>query len=513
MKRLSKFIATTLSTLMLAGVLSGCGNSGGNTNTPPPNENSTAKSADKNKDYDFYIFNTKGENADALQAAVNAYEAEKGVTVKVFSLGSGTNSSDTLRAEMNSKKMPALFSIMNIQELVEWEEGGFALDLNTATNEEFKKLHDSVPQTFRLTSDGTNSFGIPYNVEGYGYIVNTKMLEDLFGADKVEGFLKDFKTATYDEFEQMVNILDTYIKDGTAGTVKLSGNDYALVATKTDLTNNLNGVFAVAGSEKWTYGDHFINIAINAVFDNPSAADNATEQQIDSLKGPFVAYAKALDLKTSHVAGMNGALPRSPEFINSTTNGYDQSVANFASGKSIFIKQGNWAYANIEKANSEIVDTLTFLPIKMPFNDSDIQVNGLTVDKMNQSISVYVPNYYAINAKASQEEQEMAEDFLVWLNTTEQGQKFVTEDMAFIPYNADPATTNLPNSLGNSIIGYMKDGNTISNPYSGAPINWSGETVGLKIMEEYLIKPEWTEEDYNAIADYGISTWKEMKSN
>ena len=41
---------------------------------------------------------------------------------------------------MNSKNKPAIFSCMNAQALVEWVEGGFAMDLSKATNEEFKKL-------------------------------------------------------------------------------------------------------------------------------------------------------------------------------------------------------------------------------------------------------------------------------------------------------------------------------------------------------------------------------------
>ena len=54
-------------------------------------------------------------------------------------------------------------------------------------------------------------------------------------------------------------------------------------------------------------------------------------------------------------------------------------------------------------------------------------------------------------------------------------------------------------------------GNTLSNPYAGAPSNWSGDTVGLEIMEKYLTKEKWDQSDYEAIADYAIKTWKEMK--
>ncbi|HHX63019.1 MAG TPA: extracellular solute-binding protein [Epulopiscium sp.] len=493
MKKLVKIAALGMSAMLLAASIAGCGSSA------------------KSKDYDFYIFNTKGESADALNAAAAAYEAETGLKVKTFSLGAGTDSSEALRADMNSKNQPAIFSIMNIQELVEWEQGGFALDLNKATNADFKAMHDNVAPGLRLTSDGSNSFGIPYNVEGYGYVADTEMLSSLFGEGNLDVFLGDLRAANYEEFEAMVLAIDDFIKDGTSSSVTLNGTSYALATEKAGKAASLTGVFSVAGSEKWTYGDHLINIVVDTAFANPSAADAATDAQVDGMKGALTAYAQVLDLKSAHTAGTDGPLDRGPEFINSTTNGYDAAVQKFAESKAVFLKQGNWVYTNIEKANADIVDTLTFIPVKFPFKDSDIQVSGLTAAHINSSIPIFVPNYYAINAKVSKEEQEMAEAFLVWLNQNPAGQKFVTEDMAFIPYNADPATTTLGNSLGNSIIAYMKDDKTITNSYAGAPKGWTGDTVGLKIMEEYLTKSEWTAADYEAIADYAIEQWKAMK--
>jgi raffinose/stachyose/melibiose transport system substrate-binding protein len=82
--------------------------------------------------------------------------------------------------------------------------------------------------------------------------------------------------------------------------------------------------------------------------------------------------------------------------------------------------------------------------------------------------------------------------------------------MAYIPYNADPAVTSVPNSLGNSILEYMKDGDTIGDRYHGAPGPWAGDTVGAFLMEQYLVKPVWTEADYEVIADYGVDKWIEL---
>lgn len=489
-----KFLAMALAGIMAVGMLAGCGSSGGGNGD-----------SGSNKDYDLYIFNTKGENADAMEAAANAFGEEKGIKVKVFSLGSGTNSDDTLRTEMNSKNKPAIFSCMNAQSLVEWVEGGFAMDLSKATNEGFKKLVSEIPESFNLT-DGKANYGIPYNVEGYGYIVDTEMLAALFGEGQVDAFMAAFKTATYDEFEAMVNTLAAYIKEGTAGTVTLSGKDFALAAEKTGKAASLEGVFSVAGSEKWTYGDHMVNIAVDAVFKDSVAASEATKEQLEAGKGAFEAYAKALDLKTA-----NATTERGPELINATTNGYDPAVANFANGKAIFFKNGNWCYTNIEKANADVVSTLAFLPIKMPFTQDDIKTEGLTVEHMLCSIPVFVPNYYCLNDKVSDKEKELAQEFLVWLNTSEAGQKFVVEDMAFIPYNADPATTSAGYSLGDSIISYMAEGNTLTNAYAGAPTGWATDTFGLQMMENYVNTAEWPATAYEDIANYAISSWAEKK--
>ena len=500
-----KLLSIVLSCVLAIGLLAGCGDSGGTSESGDSGASgdSSGKTS-SGKEYDLYIFNGKGENADAMQAAAEAFGEEKGVTVKVFTLGSGTNSDDTLRAEMNSKNKPGIFTTGSSMTLVEWVEGGFAMDLSKATNEEFKKLVSEIPESFQLT-DGNANYGIPFNVEGYGYIVDKEMLAALFGENKVEGFIDAFKTATYDEFESAIKSLQAYIQEETAGSVTLSGQEFALVAEKTGKAENLEAVFSVAGSEKWTYGDHFVNIAVDAVFKDSKVASEATKAELEAGRGAFEAYAKALDLKTS-----NATTPRGPELINSSTNGYDPSVATFASGKAIFLKQGNWVYGNIWKANSDIVDTLTFLPVKMPFTQSDIKVEGLTVEHILESIPVFVPGYYVINDKVSDEEKALAEEFLVWLNTTEAGQKFVIEDMAFIPYNADPETTSAGYSLGDSIISYMSEGRTLTNAYAGAPAGWATDTFGLWLMENYINTAEWPDSAYEDIADHLISSWAEM---
>lgn len=481
-----KKVLGAIALLVSVGLLSGCGK----------------------KDYDFYIFNVKSENADALEKVCGAYEEKTGQKIKVFSIGT-TDGMDLLRADMNSNNKPAIFSITS-ETVPEWEEGGFLKDLTDSSTPNMKELANSIPEGMRLSSGGDTNYGIPYNVEGYGYIVDTKMLEALFGIENKDRWLEDFKKASYSEFEAMVKTVDAFIKDNVSGTVTLNGTDYAMEPAKNEVSSKLTGVFAMAGAEKWTYGDHISNYALNAVFESLSEAQNATEDEVNDLEKPLAKSVQLIDLMSSYTAGAKGELKRSSDFINSTTSGYDQAVQIFADHKALFIKQGNWVYSNMEKINSEIVKTITLLPVKLPLSQEDIKVEGMTVEKFNSSVPEFVPSYYAVNKKADQDEQEKAEEFLYWLNTSEEGQNYIINDFKFIPFSAD-AGTEFDNPLNNALIGYLREGNVLSNPFNGAPPTWGQEVYGKIIMEQYFTKEIWEKDAYDTIAKESVKQWKAMR--
>ena len=501
MKRMGKILSLFLTAAMAASCLAGCNNSDENADT-----SSAGSKPSSSTDYDIYIYNSKGENAEQFKAMCEAYTEETGVKIKQFSIGSGQDHMETLRAEMASKNPPTIFSIQGIKELPEWQESGRALDLSQATDPDFKKLAEAIPENLYLSTDGTTNYGVPYNLEGYGYLVDKQMITDIFGEENTEAFLKDARTSTYEEFAALVAALTSYIKEEKPSEVTLSGNAYTMNPTRLNLAAKLEGVFSVAGSEKWTYGDHTINVSLGAVFTSAAEASNADDAKLDTLINPFQKYAQALDLVTSNAVGERG-----PSFINSTTNGYDQSIQNFADSKAVFLQQGNWAYGNIEKVNPDLAKRLTFLPVKMPIDQTDITAEGMTVEKFNSSIPVYVPNFYAINAKATEEQQLAAQKFLVWLNTSETGKKYITEEFNFIPYDTGE-NDQLDNPLSQSILEYKNQGDILPAAYHGAPASWSSDVVGLYLMENYLTKEEWTQADYGSIAQYAVEQWKEMKN-
>lgn len=459
-------------------------------------------------DYDLYIFNGKTENAKAMEALCKEYEAEKGVKVKVFSLGT-TELMQTLRAEMNSSEKPSLFSC-NADTLTEWKDGGFVQDLNKIEQDGFKELIASVPESMRLSGEGGESYGIPYNIEGYGLIADKQMLMDLFGLTDTEAFVTDYKAATYEEFQGLVKAVDAFIKNGSADSVSLNGTAYPLAASKTERTEKLNGVFSVAGAEKWTYGNHFSNYPLNTVFKSFGDVKKATEEQLEELREPIQKSVKDIEFITNYLAGPTGALTRSPEFINSTIAGYDQAVQTFAEGKALFIKQGNWIYSTVEKVAPEVAQNLTMLPMKVSFTQEDIKVKDLTIEKFNASIPEFVPSYYNINAKVSEEEQKAAAAFLVWLNTSERGKKAIAEDFAFVPFNATKDTV-IENPLGKDLVTYMNDGAVLCEAFNAIPTNWGIEVYGKYLMENLFIKEQWTEDDAVKMSEECITKWKEMQ--
>jgi raffinose/stachyose/melibiose transport system substrate-binding protein len=463
------------------------------------------------KGYDLYFFNTKGENAAQVDAMVKAYEAETGVRVKAFSIGATQNSIGPLINEMNSKNMPTIFCMEGLGQLDMWLDGGYVTDLSTVTHPAFAKLAREIPENLRFSNGGTAHYGVPFNIEGYGWIVDRQMLADIFGAPNVDPVLASFKTATWAEWEAFVKAADSWIQNPAAATVTLSGTTYRLPASKTGLAANLTGVDVVQGSVKWTFASHFLNVALNAVFNTMGDAYAASDDKIREIRGPMTAYARALDLKSTYAAGKNGPAHRGQDMVSPSNYGYDQSVQLFADSKALFIKQGNWAYGNIAKVNAAMAERLTFIPVKMPLTQADITVPGRTVASMERSIPIFVPNVYAVNALCPEDEKNKAYDFLVWMNTSKTGQHFIIDEMAFIPYNADPATTTVPNSLGNSIIAYLNAGDMLGGVWMGAPQPWSQDNFGKMVMENYLTKPVWTQADYDAIGTAAVDMWIQLK--
>ncbi|MGO3605431.1 MAG: hypothetical protein ACTIN8_02135 [Pseudolactococcus laudensis] len=246
----------------------------------------------------LYVFNGKGEIADPLKKVVEEYGKENNIKVKTYTLSVGTtNGNEVQTTEFSSKTPPTIFSSGT---LTNWgpDSGDYMQDINKIDNAKLKKLADEIPAAQRLTAKNGENFGLPYNIEGYGYQVDKNVLKDLFDGD-TDALLADLKAEPdYTSWQTFVKAVDTYIKDGTVSPVTVNGHTYTFAAEKKGLAKELNGVFVESGAELWTYQNHWVSFPLNTVFENVSAAYYAKgDEGIKDAKAALKSEIKGLDFE------------------------------------------------------------------------------------------------------------------------------------------------------------------------------------------------------------------------
>ena len=123
-----------------------------------------------------------------------------------------------------------------------------------------------------------------------------------------------------------------------------------------------------------------------------------------------------------------------------------------------------------------------------------------------------VPRYYCINGSSSDEEKKAAQDFLVWLKTSDLAQKYVVSEFGYVPYDIEDGSV-LDNPLDRSLIEYVKENKFLPPVFMGAPESWCEEVMGKYIINTLFTKPVWSLEDYESLVDYGLGKWKELNQS
>lgn len=122
---------------------------------------------------------------------------------------------------------------------------------------------------------------------------------------------------------------------------------------------------------------------------------------------------------------------------------YDKEVGDLATGKTASIHQGNWCYDMFK--DYELDFELGMMPLPLCGNDK---------------LPVSVPNSWAINATAPEEEIQAGKDFLDWLYTSETGQKYLMDEFKFIPVVEGVESSSL-DPLSAEVAKYTNEGETI----------------------------------------------------
>jgi raffinose/stachyose/melibiose transport system substrate-binding protein len=461
-------------------------------------QNSTTKDS-----YDIYLFNSKLEIANSLDALAELYEQETGVKIKTFTPESGSDYMAQLNEQLDHKGAPSIFTLQGISELNEALLNESVLDFNTIDNTKFKIFQDSIPNELKLNMQ-SSSYGIPYGIDGYGFIVDRQLISDLFEQD-VDVVIDDIIASDYYEFQNLVLTLEDYIRLDLKKDITLNFNKYTLQDNKSDLVKSLEGIFIVMGAEPWTYIDNAINIPLSTIFSSQMSVFYASALEIKDLYQPLRAYAKTLDLMTSYMIDQNGATTRSEEFINPSNNDFFNAIKIFSENKAMFMQSNSSIYNELLLLNEQQANRLEFIPIKNLLNQKNILVEKAVSD-IYKSIPVSVTSYYAINGKSSKKEQELAMNFLLWLNRSDSGRNFILNSFNFIPYDGNEYNESVKNPLGNSILKYMSNNNTLSTPSLGMPHEVL-QNIQFALKSDYMVQKIWTSDDYTDISNLIIDEW------
>ena len=401
---MKKFLSIFMVVCLFATYLSACTKEGSTNNGP-----ATVR-----------FLNFKPEVAQVYDEIAKAYKEETGVTLMVETAASG-NYEQTLTAKMGTKEAPTLFQINGPKGYANWKD--YCADLSGT--ELYKHLTD---KSLAVTSNG-KVYGIPYVVEGYGIIYNKEITDKYFA---LESKATEYKSM--DEIKSF-SALKALVED-------MQKNASAL---------GIKGVFASTSlktGEDWRWQTHLANIPVyyeftkNKVDLTSDATNKISFEYAENFKNIFDLY---INNSTTDKKVLGSKI-------------VDESMAEFALGQCAMVQNGNWAWGQISdvKGNTVKAENVKYLPIYMGVDGEE-----------NQGLCIGTENFFAINSKASQEEQKAAADFIYWLFSSKTGKDFVINKLELIaPFDTFSEDERPTDPLAQEVIKWMNNSEVYTIPWN-----------------------------------------------
>jgi raffinose/stachyose/melibiose transport system substrate-binding protein len=310
------------------------------------------------------------QNKPEIDAQLKAYAAiwteATGTPVTIKSCGGGTCSlGQQLRADYSAGDMPDIFVIAGLEDYKEWES--LILDLST------EKWVEETSVAF--TVDG-KIYGFPVAVEGWGMAYNADLLKKA-GIDPATLVNFDGYKAAFEKLDSM----------------------------KAEL--GIDAVVAMAASPemKWVTAHHNFNSLLSngLPYGDLSVVNAMLAGEVDETR--LSEYADWVELLFQYA-----------DKAILTTGNYDAQVGAFATGKAVFLHQGNWTDPNMAAANATF--EMAFAP------------HG-SMKQATDGIFVAAPSFYVINAESKN--IDAARQFLNDLVFTEAGNDYMVNEAGMIP--------------------------------------------------------------------------------
>ncbi len=397
--------------MVMSLVLAACG---GNNNAASDSNGNSSTNTDKVKTVTIFQFKT--EIVEGLNELKVEFEKEHpNIKLDIQTVGGGADYAASLKTKFASGDAPDIFSNGGYNEMDLWMD-----KLEDLSDQAWVK--DLIPLAAEPMSKDGKVYGMPMNLEGYGYIYN----KDLFAKAGITEMPK-----TYTELE------------AAAKTLKAAG-----------ITP-----FANAYQEWWLMGNQGISVAfaqqpdVNAFIKglNDGSASMVGNEKFDN-------FAKLMKLTVDY--GNKNPL----------TTDYNTQVTLFANGEAAMMQEGNWSQTMIDGINPDL--NIGVLP--MPLSDDAAESDKLTIG---------IPANLVINKDSDSKEE--AKTFLNWLVTSDMGKDYIVNKFKFIPaLSTIKATPEQMGDIGTELYKYIDAGKIIGLQSSKFPDGVAQEFGS--VIQEYV---------------------------
>ncbi|MGV8153991.1 MAG: ABC transporter substrate-binding protein [Alkaliphilus sp.] len=442
-----RFLSIVLVLILSVALFAGCAKD------EEPVATDTDKEEPAPETVEIEIFQFKVEMAQDLDAAAREFEkAFPGVTVVIQTVGGGDDYGAALRAKFASGEEPVIFNIGGPQDVEDWKH-----KLADLSGEPWVDLaHSGILSGVTV---GNEIFGLPFNIEGYGFVYNKSIFADAgIDASKIVDFAS---------LAAAVVQLDAKIQ---AGDLK-------------DKYPNLEAVFDLPAKENWVTGLHTSNAILAQEFASSIEAFEASE------------------VKFTYGNALKALIDLQANFSPHADNKYRLNAVDYATqvdmGLAIervaIIQQGNWVFGGVKGVDENVASNLGFLPFP---------VKGAIED----SIPVGVPMHWAVNKDSGDAEIEAAKNFLNWLYTSDTGKDYIVNKFFFIPPLKGFDDFPPADPLAKSIIEFAEAGRTMPWVFMGYPSGWGMDILGNQIQKYLAGKITWDE-----VISVSIDEWATMR--
>ncbi len=291
--------------------------------------------------------------------------------------------SQTLNSEMDKSAPPTLFVVGNQAGVKDWKD--YALDLKDTPI-----AKECLGDEYNLYDESGKLVSIGYCYECYGIIANPDLLKEA-GYD-----IADIKN--FDALKEAAE--DIHARADELGFDAFSAAD-------------------MDSSSSWRFTGHLANLE----YFYEERDDGGWTECPASLKGTYMEnYKNLYDLIIN-----NGT--QDPTTL--ATGGHD-AEAEFKDGKAVFFVNGSWEYSAV----SEAVPNATMIPYYCGVEGEE-----------KAGLNCGTENCWAINAKASEADQQATMDFLVWCVTDPDASRLLVDTFGIMPFKNAAESTN----------GFLKD--------------------------------------------------------